>query len=146
MNVYKNLLAKVKVLLKEDDQLTKVQCEMMQWQLLVKIKGDFSFNVGKGGVNTIFYSSTSTERAVCYPDEMLTILEDMAKGEVFAYIALNRKKEQIGYSINRNLAKKIKGAAYLAEVNYNGKRSMLEHKVADLYGKRTWQPTRRGKK
>lgn len=145
MNVYKNLLAKVKVLLKEDDQLTKAQCEQMQWQLLVKV-ADYQFVVGKGGVNTIFYSSTSTERAVCYPDEMLTILEDMAKGEVFAYIALNRKKEQIGYSINRNLAKKIKGAAYLAEVNYKGKRSMIEHKVVDLHGKRTWQPTRRVKK
>ena len=139
LNPYKNTLTKVKALLKEDDQLTKEQCELFQWQLLVKIPGDFSFNVGKGGVNTIFYTASSEERAICYPEEMVTLLEKLAAGEVFCYQAYDKNKAPVGYSIDIASAKKFKGAKFVAAINFKGKRKMLEKKVVDLFGKKTWQ-------
>lgn len=139
MNPYKNTLQKVRALLKEDDKLTKAQCEMYQWQLLIKIPGDYTFTLGKGGVNTIFYTATSTERAICYPDEILTLLENLARSEVFVYLALDKNKNPLGYSIDEKLAKQIKGARYLASVNFKGKRTPVAKKISDLYGKSTWQ-------
>lgn len=138
MNVFKNLLKKVRALLKEDDQLTKAQCEQYQWQLLVKVGDDYTFTVGKGGVNTIFYSLSSEERVVCYPDEILTILEELANSKVFAYAACDKKKNVIGYSIDKNVAKKFKKSKYLTTVDFKGKKKIIAEKVADLYGKRAW--------
>ena len=145
MNPYKNMLQKVKVLLKEDDNLTKTQCEQHQWQLLVKVPGDYSFTVGKGGVNTIFYTSASDDRAVCYPDEMLVILERLAKGKTFVYLALDKKKRPLGYSIQRKTAKKFKRVAFLAAVDFKGKRVIKERKEVDLYGKKVWQLVNKSK-
>lgn len=145
MNPYKNTLQKVKVLLKEDDNLTKNQCEQCQWQLLVKVPGDYSFTVGKGGVNTIFYSESSVSRSICYPDEMVSLLEKLSKGKVFVYVALDKKKKSLGYSISRKVAKKFKGACFIASVDFKGKTTLREQKEVDLYGKKSWQPVNRNK-
>jgi hypothetical protein len=139
MNPYKNILQKVKALLKEDDQLTAAQCELFQWQQLVKIPGDYVFNVGKGGVNTIFYSASSEDRAVCYPDEILTLLEKLAKGKVFAYAALDKSKNILGYSVNDKVAKKFKGARYLATISFSGELTTVQRKIVGLDGKKSWQ-------
>lgn len=139
MNPYKNLLAKIKALLKEDDQLTKGQCEQFQWQLLVKIPGDYTFTVGKGGVNTIFYTASNTNREVCYPEDIIIILERLARNEVFTYAAFDRYKERIGYSIDIDTAKEMPLAMYIAAINFNGKRKIVERKMKNLVGKRVWQ-------
>jgi len=139
MNPYKNILNKVKLLLKEDDQLTKVQCECHQWQLLIKIPGDYTFTVGKGGVNTIFYSLSSAERAVCYPDEILTILEGLAKSKSFGYLALDKSKSPIGYSIDSKVATKFKGARTVAAIDFTGKHKVVLRRTTDLHGKKLWQ-------
>lgn len=142
MNVYKNLLNKVKLLLKEDDNLTKTQSEQHQWQLLVKVE-DRTFNVGKGGVNTIFYSSTSKDRAVCYPDEIVSLLETLSSRKVFMYLALDRRKKELGYAIDREGAKTFENAVYIAAVNFKNARRIEEQKIADLTGKEVWKPVRR---
>lgn len=141
MNPYVNLLKKVKLLLKEDDQLTKAQCEMFQWQQLVKLPDtEYSFTVGKGGVNTIFYSLSSAERAVCYPEDILPVLETLAKGKVFVYAALDKTKEVVGYSVLLAEAKKIKGARYIAPVDFKGKvGKVVEKKIRDLQGNKIWK-------
>jgi hypothetical protein len=139
MNPYKNTLQKVKALLKEDDNLTKEQCELFQWQLLVKIPGDYTFTLGKGGVNTIFYTASSEERVVCYPDEILTILENLSKSNYFTYAALDKKKQVLGHSIYVKSAKRIKGAVYIASVNFKGKKVLRLRKDLDLFGKKVWQ-------
>ncbi len=142
MNPYKNLLFKVRALLKEDDTLTKAQCEMFQWQLLAKI-GDYTFTVGKGSVNTIFYTASSTQRAVCYPDEILTQLEALSKRrQIFVYVALDKQKEVLGYSSDLILAKGFKGAKYLSGVTFKGNRIPLEKKILNVFDKWDWQPVR----
>lgn len=138
MNPYSNLLKKVKALLKEDDNLTKSQCEMFQWQQLIKI-GEFTFTVGKGGVNTIFYSKSSDERDVCYPEEIINLLDTLAKGKVFVYVALNKSKEVLGYSVMEDQAKNFKGAKYLAAVSFTGKQTVVKRKIVGLDGNKTWQ-------
>lgn len=138
MNVFKNTVLKVRALLKEDDNLTKEQCELYQWQLLVKVR-DYTFSVGKGGVNTIFYSASSAERKVCYPDEILELLDNLAKSKVFVYVARDKNKEEVGYSISEEAAKAISGARFLTAISHSGKSKLLSKKVKNLYGKRSWQ-------
>lgn len=141
MNPYNNTLQKVRGLLKRDDQLTKSQCELFQWQLLVKVPGDYTFTVGKGGVNTIFYSLSSEERAVCYPEDILTLLEGLSRRNVFVYLALGKDKAELGYSIDLEKAKLIKNARRIVAVNFKGKKTLVEKRVPGLFGKKSWQST-----
>lgn len=145
MNPYKNLLTKVKALLKEDDHLTKAQCEQMQWQLLVKI-ADYQFVIGKGGVNTIFYTASSEERAICYPDEAIALLEKLAKGEVFTYIAVDKNKEVIGNALTVESAQAMKNARTVFSINFKGRRTVVSRKVVDLFNKKVWQSSEVKKK
>lgn len=133
MNVYKNFLNKVKALLKEDDNLTKEQCETLQWQLLIKSPSGRNFYVGKGGVNTIFYSASSKERRVCYPDEILEILERLSKSNVFVYTALDKKKKEIGYSYDPNIAKEFEGAFYVFACSFKDKRKPVFRRTKNLF-------------
>ncbi len=140
MNQYVNTLQKIKALLKEDDKLTTAQCECYQWQILVKVPGhDATFVVGKGGVNTIFYSASSTDRKVCYPEDILELLEKLSKSKVFVYLALDKKKNEIGYSVSLKRARKMEGARYIKALYLNGKQSLIQKKAPDLFGKAQWE-------
>lgn len=145
MNPYKNMLQKVKVLLKEDDNLTKKQCTQHQWQLLAKVSDGYTFTVGKGGVNTIFYSASSEERLICYPEEMVALLEDLSKGKIFAYLALDKNKKPLVHSVHKKLAKRTKRAAFLAVIDFEGNYTIKERKEVDLYGKKVWQSLKKKK-
>lgn len=138
MNHYANILKKMKALLKEDDDLTKEQCEVHQWQLLAKI-ANYTFVVGKGGVNTIFYTRSSVDRVVCYPDEMLEILEELSKSRIFTYVALDKKKKVLGNSIDPQLARGFKNARYLLSIDHKGRSKVIDKKTVDLFGKRSWR-------
>lgn len=143
MNPYKNILLKVRALLKADDDLTTAQCQLFQWQLMAKV-GDYTFTVGKGGINTIFYTASSASRAVCYPDEILTILEELARRpNVFVYAAFNKQKELLGYSIDKTLAKEFKGATSLRAVTFKAKHRTLEKRLRSVFGKVDWQVVER---
>ena len=133
MNAYKNLLNKVKVLLKEDDNLTKEQCEAFQWQLLIKSPKGRTFTVGKGGVNTIFYSASSTERGVCYPDEILEILEPLTRSKVYMYLAMDKKKKELGYSYDPYIAKKFEGAHYVVACSFKDRKEIVLRKAKGLF-------------
>lgn len=138
MNPFKNTLDKVRALLKLDDNMTKEQCELFQWQLLVKVK-DYTAFFGKGGINTMFYSSSSVDREVCYAEDMINLLRKLSKSKVFVYEALDSKKKPIGYSIDASIAKNMKGARTLVAINFKGKRKTVEVNKHNLLGERTWQ-------
>lgn len=138
MNPFKNTLEKVRALLKTDDNLTKDQCELFQWQLLVKV-GDYTAFFGKGGINTMFYSSSNVDREVCYAEDMINLLRKLSKSKVFVYEALDSKKKPLGYSIDLDIAKRFKGARSIVAINFKGKRKTLEVNKPNLLGERTWQ-------
>jgi len=140
MNLYKNTLQKVRHLLKEDDNLTKEQCNKFQWQLLIKLDDTpYTFLVGKGGVITIFYSASSLERSVCYPEEILELLEKLSKTDVFIYSALDKNKKEIGFSYSKSLAKKLPKTKYVYSVDFKGKRKLILKKSTDLFGNKVWE-------
>ena len=139
MNPYKNTLAKARLLLKEDDALTKEQCSVFQWQLLAKISGcDFAFTIGKGGINTIFYSASSTDRATCYPDEALELLQALAKREVFCFEAYDSNKDLLSCFLQEEDALKCEKAKYVKAVSFNGKSKVVWKKEKNLFDKVKW--------
>lgn len=140
LNPFKNTLAKVRVLLKEDDTLTKDQCSQFQWQLLSKVPGcDFNFTLGKGGINTIFYSASSKDRVVCYPDEALDLLTALCKRDVFCYEAYDKKKNLLAFFLQEEDALKCEGARYVKAVSFRGKSTLLWKKERNLFDKVLWQ-------
>lgn len=138
LNPYRNLLQKVKAALKEDDNLTPNQCEIFQWQFLAKI-GEHTFTVGKGGINTIFFSLASNQREVCYPEDILTRLENLSRGDIFCYRVLDRKKNLLCYTVDKAFAKEVEGAAFVETVDFRGRKTPLAKKTDDLFGKKTWK-------
>lgn len=139
LNPFLNLQTKVKALLKVDDTLTKDQCEMFQWQLLAKVPGcDFSFIIGKGGVNTIFFTPASGKRDVVYPDEALELLASLCKQKVFCYAVYDKRKEVVGYFLNEADAKGADGAKYVRSVSFSGKSSLIWKREKNLFGKMEW--------
>lgn len=124
--------------MKTDDNLTKEQAALYQWQLLVKV-GDYTVYVGKGGITTMFYSQTSVDRAVCYPEEMLKILQKLSTSKVFVYEARDKKKKPLGYTVDLDIARNIENAKYIYAINFKGKAKRIERKSTDLFDKSVWQ-------
>lgn len=139
MNPFKNTLAKVRVLLKEDDALTKDQCAQFQWQLLAKVPDcNFAFTIGKGGINTIFYMAATNDRVVCYPDEALEVLQELCKRNVFCYTVYAKDKSQIGHALFEDAAKNLEGARYIKSISFSGKATLVWKKEKNLFGKNVW--------
>lgn len=141
LNPYANLVVKMRHLLKVDDPLTKDQCAMFQWQLLAKVPDcDFSFIVGKGGVNTIFYLSASDKRVVCYPDEALEILQNLSKRSVFCYAAYSKDKSHLGFFLYEEDALNCESARYVRSISHKGKATLIWKKRKNLFDKIVWEP------
>ncbi len=142
LNVYKNCAYKLRALLSSDSALKASECDQMQWQLLYKVPNcEWNFVIGKGGVNTIFYSNSSLERNVCYPEDAKELLANLSKTEVFCYKALDKKKIVLGYFLLEKEALNCKNARYVASVSFKGKTTTLWKKQKDLFGKKQWEPT-----
>ena len=145
MNYYSNLLVKVKGDLKADDQLTKEQSTVFQWNHLLSVPGvDYHFVIGKGGVNTIYLllDSLGTEdsRKVCYAEDAIEILVKLSKLKHYCYVALDKKKDPVGFSVHKNRLKTVEKASYICTVSFSGKISspILKAQKALIGNEITW--------
>lgn len=84
MNPYKSLHSKVRHLINAESKLAPDERKTHEWLLTITVDG-FRILVGKGGVNTIFYSFGKGDKKFCYPDEMLEKLEFLANRKFWFY-------------------------------------------------------------
>ena len=150
MNYYANILAKVKSDLKIDDQLTKEQSKVFQWNHLLSVPDhDFNFVIGKAGINTMYLLldniGTEHSRRVCYAEEALEILTKLSKHKAYCYVALDAKKNIVGYSVFKNRLKSVSSAVSICPVGFDGKIGAPALKAAKtLLGKgRSWVENKR---
>lgn len=143
MNIYKNCLEKLRVLLVTDTTTSAEDCKVIQWQLLYQHPKfpDWKFVLGKGGVNTIFFSSSNATRKVCYPDEAKEMLQSLSKRDAMCYSAFDGNGDTLGIFLFEDDAKSCKGARKVKRVAHNGKTKTLWKKEKDLFGKRDWVST-----
>ena len=73
-------------------KLSADQRKTNEWQLLTKVNGH-PIIVGKGGVNTIFYKFGDRERRVCYPDQILDRLQELAAQRCDGYLVVDPKSD-----------------------------------------------------
>ena len=73
------------------------------------------------------------------------MLESLAKGEVFCYVALNKSKEDLGHAITLEAAQALKNARTVVAVSFSGKRTVVSRKVVDLFNKKVWQSVEKKK-
>lgn len=73
--MFKILKQKVVALLKIEARLSIKEREQQQWQLLFDIQGR-QYIVGKAGANTMFWSIDNGERSLCYPQDMIQLIDE----------------------------------------------------------------------
>lgn len=124
--LYRALLAKVKALLSVESTHDKELRAAQQWQLFAKIDG-VQFIVGKGGVNTMFYSVGNNERVLCYPDELITFLESLCrtKYSLYAICSDAGKVVRRGILSETEALKKKPPVGYYIVAYENGKKVKL---------------------
>lgn len=84
--MFKSMRAKVVGLLKVEVKMSIKERKNQQWQLLYQIKGFGDYIVGKGGANTMFWTRNSGERTLCYPHEMVQLIDKwIAESETAVY-------------------------------------------------------------
>jgi hypothetical protein len=138
--LYRAMLSKVKALLKVESPHSKDERSAQQWQLLFQIDGT-QFIVGKGGVNTTFYTVGDGERKLCYPDELLEFLESLVRKAtpVFAIYSKTGKKLKSGIlSENDALNEDATVGCYIVGMS-NGKKKRLYVRKRGLFDV-VWQP------
>jgi hypothetical protein len=79
------MLSKVRYLLKVESDHDADTRKQQQWQLLFTVDEGVQYVIGKGGVNTMFYQIGTNERVLCYPEELLTMLEKLAVAKYTSY-------------------------------------------------------------
>ena len=79
MNPYRHLYSKCRHLFIAEEKLSLEERKQNEWLLTFKIADKFRVLIGKGGANTVFYQFGDGKRKVCYPEEMLDLLENLAK-------------------------------------------------------------------
>lgn len=91
--MFKVMKQKVFQLLQAESKLTTQERSCNQWQLLFQIKGCGDIIVGKGGVNTMFYTVNNSERKLLLPEAMLDKIDQwIIKTEVTTYTVVNKKR------------------------------------------------------
>ena len=99
-NPYRHLQSKVRGLLMTEAKLSKEERENNQWQLLFTF-AKTQVIIGKGGINTIFYQfGKKGKRHVCYPDQILDMLEQLAKQKHWRYIVRDASGAPVKTSFN----------------------------------------------
>lgn len=70
-NPYRHCAVKVRALFQSEARMSPEERRQNQWTLLIKF-GTTQIVVGKGDVNTVFYTlGADGERKICYPDSLL---------------------------------------------------------------------------
>jgi hypothetical protein len=137
----RSLRAKVVALLRIESKMGLAERGAQQWQLLVQLNGDECYVVGKGGVNTMFYTVNGGERKLCYPDEMLALIDCwVAASMVPAYAVTNLKG-----GIAKRCTSRKSALEFRAKLGYHivkivgGKQTRIYVRRASLFGK-SWEP------
>lgn len=144
MNVYKNLLTKVKYLLATEKDLEIEERKSFQWQLLTSVPNftEFNFICGKGGANTLFFcmSSLKDDRELALPDDGIKLLTKLSNSKFFCFNVYDKNKDLLASFVLEDDAKSIenKKAAFIVGVKFNGKKKLLHKKTPGLFNKTSW--------
>lgn len=135
------MLAKVKALIRVEIEHTAKDRALQQWQLLFTID-DVQYIVGKGGVNTMFYQIGKAERVLCFPDELIAMIESYLKMEYTSYSIYSPEKEKLISGLPTiDAAKKKKAAVGCYIVGHaDGKRFRLFTRKLSMYKEPMWMP------
>lgn len=138
--MFKMMEYKVLTLIKAEAKMSQKERGCQQWQLLFQIKGFGDYLVGKGGVNTMFYTVNGSERVLCYPNEMLEIIQKWTNSaSEVKYLVLNTEGVQVREYASLEEAKDFKAkAGYFIARLAEGKKKKLFVRKAGLVNK-TWK-------
>lgn len=128
-----HLRSKVRALFTLEDKLPNEEKAKHQWQLLTQVSG-LNLLVGKGGVNTAFYVIGDNERKICYPDELLAMLDNMARAKFAVYKVMRTREDIAGvYSTLKEAkaSKPIKGF-FIIGVTQDSKHRKLYYAASGL--------------
>ncbi len=142
MNQLAHLRAKARALFSLEERLSQKDKATQQWQLLTQV-GGVNIIVGKGGINTAFYVVHDRERRVCFPDELLVYLSDLASRRYVFYALMPNPKTILALKDTEVEALKItpKPGAYIVGLTSDGKRRPLFECSTSLVGP-SWRPAR----
>ena len=138
--LYRAMLAKVKALLRIETAHNKEERSAQQWQLFFEIDG-IQFIVGKGGVNTMFYSVGKGDRVLCYPEELLTFLEELVHKKYSSYAICDSSGKVLRSGLmseEEALKKKAPVGSFIIAYG-DGKRFRLYVRQTGLF-KEVWKP------
>lgn len=139
--MFKAMRHKVFTLLKTESKLSLLERKNQQWQLLFQIKGYGSYVLGKGGINTMFYTIDDGERKLCYPDDLLALIDTwIEESDKTGFGILNSSGKLI-----RNVATQKEALDFKAKVGAHivriadGTQTRLFVRVEGLFNK-SWKP------
>ena len=138
--LFKIMEYKVLTLIKAEAKMNQKERGCQQWQLFFQIKGFGDYLVGKGGINTMFYTVNGGERVLCYPNDMLELIAKWAQeASVTRFVILNPEGKEVRTYPKLEEAKEFKAkAGYFIAKIAEGKRTKLFVRKAGLVNK-TWK-------
>lgn len=138
--LYRSMLSKVRALLKIELPHNAEDRKLQQWQLLFTIDG-IQYVVGKGGVNTMFYQIGIANRKLCYPEELLQLLESFTRRKVSSYAICDPKGKVVlsGLMSEEDALKKKPKIGYFIVGFVDGKKVRLYVGQTGLF-KPVWTP------
>lgn len=137
VTMFKVMRAKALALLKAEAKMSQSERQCQQWQLLFQI-GKSNYVIGKGGINTTFWSKDDSERVLLLPQDLLN--------QIDVWIDASDKKrysvvKSSGDVVERDLtdigqAKSVKAGegAYIYQ-HQDGKKRKIFKRVQGLMGK-----------
>lgn len=140
MSLFKVMRQKVVGLLKVEAKLSIKERECQQWQLLFDVKGWGSYVVGKAGANTMFWSKDGSERALCYPNDMVELIDKWIEASSKPQYAIVVDKKRVATVATAAEALKYKApvGAYIFKID-SGTKTKVYKRTQSLMGK-TWKP------
>jgi len=78
MNPYRWLATNARALLRNELPLNAEERNTTQWLMTVDVL-DRKFMIGRGGANTCFWQVGDSQRHIGYPNDLLTMLDTLAK-------------------------------------------------------------------
>lgn len=137
--IFTNTLKKVNALLKVDSNNEHDLSKNLQWQILVQCnEHPWKFIVGKGGINTIFYTHSSEARKVVYPADIKKIMKQLAKRKDYCYEAYTKDNTALGTYLFLEDAKAVKHAKKIIIIHLDGTKTQIKLKK-DIYKNKEWR-------
>ncbi len=143
ISMLKAMRQKIVALIKIEAKMCMAERKSQQWQLLFQI-GSVQYVIGKGGANTMFYTVGSDERKLCYPNDMLALIDTWItthNSVVYAIQNLENKIVKRFDSQSEALAFRAKAGYHLIRIA-DGTKTKLFIRSEGLFNK-TWKPLRK---